>query len=83
MTIYGKDLTEVLLVNDMKLKERLKKVKLDPQAKEIVLLAMEFGYAAAHSSRTYSLVHQTLNSAQRCDDTYHAMEKMIEKKETS
>ncbi len=78
MTIYGKDLTEVLSEDNMKLKKLLEEVKLDPQAKEIALLSLEFGYAAAHSSRTYDM-HQSWNSAQRCTDTYHAMEKLIEK----
>ncbi len=81
MTTYGKDLTEVLSENNMKLKELLKEVKLDPQTKEIVLLVMEFGYAAAHSSRTYDM-NQAFMQAQRCTDTYHSMEEMIEKMET-
>jgi len=81
MAIQGRDLRDVFSEDQMKLEEKLKDVKLDPQTKEIILLVLEFGYAAAHSSRTCDM-NQSYHGAQRYDDGYHAMEKMIEKMET-
>ena len=82
MSIHGKDLREVLSKNYLELKEQLKEVKLDSQTKDLLLLTLEFGYAAAHSSRTYDM-HQAFMQAQRCTDTYHDIEKTIENMETS
>jgi len=75
----GRDLREVFSEDRAKLEKLLKEVKLDPQTKELVLLTLEFGYAAAHSSRTCDM-NQSYTAAQRFDDGYHAMEKLIEKK---
>ncbi len=42
MAIYNKDLTEVLDENNIRIKQLLEEIKLNPRTKELVLLVMEF-----------------------------------------
>jgi len=72
MAIQG-DMLKVFSEDKIKLEKLLKEVKLDAQTKELVLLALEFGYTAANASR-YSL-----HTAKEYTDAYDAMIDLINK----
>ena len=68
---------EVLEERKGQLENALKGSNLPPEQRKLLLAAMEFGYSAAFSSRTYDM-NGAFMQAQSCTGKYNAIKALVE-----